>query len=317
MLKRLAILAVLSVGLVGYTKAHSSSDPVPTVAPGSGANQKKPNAAKQSLAVAEPITVAPITIVDKQKTFWDHVLDWGPWAFNCLLVVAAGFQVWLLFRTWVQIKSQAETMKMQAEESKNSGTETLAAINRQADSMDRQVEHMASQLDEMKRQANIMDAAASQWVEAQFCEITTTQLTKVPNSAAIETAKITLRGRITNPTPLPLTLSKVRAEICKAAEVPTWECFDYAVDEFLAPTNVKGGGYPFSVTLALNKSETSLLSEGVFNCGAAIHVSLIEAGGKDREQTFRSLLLCGTHKLQENPFVGNELNPSKNQEPRP
>jgi hypothetical protein len=53
-------------------------------------------------------SLPPVTIADKQKTFLDHALDWGPWVSNFLLVIVGGFQVWLLFRTWKTIKRQAD-----------------------------------------------------------------------------------------------------------------------------------------------------------------------------------------------------------------
>lgn len=52
-------------------------------------------------------SLPPITLSDKRKTFWDHVLDWGPWVSNFLFLVVGGFQIWLLIRTWRTIDRQA------------------------------------------------------------------------------------------------------------------------------------------------------------------------------------------------------------------
>jgi hypothetical protein len=52
--------------------------------------------------------VPPITIVEKDKTWKDHLFDWGPWIFNLLLVAVGFLQVALLQRTWATIRRQTE-----------------------------------------------------------------------------------------------------------------------------------------------------------------------------------------------------------------
>jgi hypothetical protein len=50
----------------------------------------------------------PVTITDKQKTFWDYFFDWGPWVADALLAIVGILQVILLFRTWKTIERQAD-----------------------------------------------------------------------------------------------------------------------------------------------------------------------------------------------------------------
>jgi hypothetical protein len=64
----------------------------------------------------------PITLVKEEKTWRDHLFDWGPWVFGGLLVVVGIFQIAL-------IRRQAFIMLQQARLSED----TLAAIQRQAD----------------------------------------------------------------------------------------------------------------------------------------------------------------------------------------
>ncbi len=68
-------------------------------------------------------SLPPVTVTSQEKTFWDHVLDWGPWVSNFLLVVVGGFQVWLLLRTWKTIDRQANIMEKQAKDAQDSGAE--------------------------------------------------------------------------------------------------------------------------------------------------------------------------------------------------
>ena len=51
-------------------------------------------------------SLPPVMLADKGKTFWDHVLDWGPWVFNLFLVLVGVLQVVLLKRTWKTIERQ-------------------------------------------------------------------------------------------------------------------------------------------------------------------------------------------------------------------
>jgi hypothetical protein len=69
-----------------------------------------------------------VTLTDKPKGFWDHVLDWGPWVSNFLLVVVGGFQVWLLKRTWKTIERQADLLERQTDAAARS---TEAFINKE------------------------------------------------------------------------------------------------------------------------------------------------------------------------------------------
>jgi hypothetical protein len=102
-------------------------------------------------------SLPPVTITDKQKTIWDHVLDWGPWAFNFLLVVVGGFQVWLLWKTWQKIGKQAELMEGQLGEMKTQA----GLMKAQAQIMNAQAEHMASQVDLMKQQLTEMQIGSA------------------------------------------------------------------------------------------------------------------------------------------------------------
>jgi hypothetical protein len=192
---------------------------------------------------------------------------------------------------------------------------TLIAITAQAILMREHAGHFEGLAKATSRQADIEEANMSQWVEAEFYGITAHGMTTIPNSNAIRTADIVLRGRVINPTPLPLTLYKVVAEICR--EEPVWERFEYVVSELLSPSK-KEENYPFSVRLELNVEQTANLMANRLDFAIAIHVDFIEAAGKSRSQTFRSFLRCGTHTVNSSPFVGNELiakEQSQNQNP--
>ena len=87
--------------------------------------------AEQSIKLT---SLPPVTITEKQKTFWDHLYDWGPWVFTGLLVVVGFLQVatmawqaWLLKGTLAEIHKQANWMETQA-----------ARMSRQIDLMSRQ-----------------------------------------------------------------------------------------------------------------------------------------------------------------------------------
>jgi hypothetical protein len=96
------------------------------------ASQEKPRADDKEHSI-KLTSLPPVTIADKHKTFWNHVLDWGPWAFGLITAIAAGFQVWLLFRTWRTIGRQADIMERQASEAKESGAQTFAVLKEQSD----------------------------------------------------------------------------------------------------------------------------------------------------------------------------------------
>jgi len=102
-------------------------------------------------------SLPPVTLTDKHKTFWDHVLDWGPWVFNLLLAFAAGLQVWLLYRTWERIRRQADLM------------------NRQAIVMVRQVEEMRK-VSEIENKTLILQYRPKVIVRNATAKIFTTQL---------------------------------------------------------------------------------------------------------------------------------------------
>ena len=58
-------------------------------------------------------SLPPVTLADKQKTFWELVFDWGPWAFGLFLAIAGGVQLWLLKITWKTIHEQRSEMAIQ------------------------------------------------------------------------------------------------------------------------------------------------------------------------------------------------------------
>ena len=77
----------------------------------------------------------PVALADKRKTFWDHVLDWGPWIFNFGLVIVGALQVVLLKRTWKTIDRQANIMDTQAKDAKESSAQTFAVFKEQTDNL--------------------------------------------------------------------------------------------------------------------------------------------------------------------------------------
>ncbi len=99
--------------------------PLPT-----GHQWRQPASANSHRAQIEPenkeqsvnlTRLPPITIVKDEKTWKDHLFDWGPWVFGGLLVLVGIFQIAL-------IRRQAYIMEQQAGFSEH----TLAAIQRQA-----------------------------------------------------------------------------------------------------------------------------------------------------------------------------------------
>jgi len=60
-------------------------------------------------------SLPPVTILDKEKTFWNYFFDWGPWAFGLVLAVAGVWQLILLRVTWKTIQAQKEEMAAQTQ----------------------------------------------------------------------------------------------------------------------------------------------------------------------------------------------------------
>jgi hypothetical protein len=285
-------------------------------------NTKK-QAAKPSGGLEEPAddekehsvkltSLPPVTLNEKPKTFRDQVLDWGPWISNFLLVGVGGLQVWLLLRTWQTIERQANIMQRQAADTQESSAEALSIAKRQAELTREQAELMKSQADLMARQTDIQEANMSQWVEAAFLGVGTRELTKVPNSNAIETAEIDLQGQVVNRTPLPMTIQKVVTEISRALE---WEEFETAEEILLPP--IKDGiesSYPFFVSLALTQDQTQALLRHDLQISALVRVSFTEASRKSKEQSFPLILRCSPHAVETLRYMGKA--PTKKAEHR-
>lgn len=149
MLKHLAILAVLAGALSPIPgtaiksptqsgdngKSQSQGDQVPAmpalssvkepIQAGSSEKHGGTVAGKDKEHSVKLTSLPPITVADKTKGFWDHVLDWGPWISNFLLVAVGGLQVWLLLRTWKTIERQADIMDGQAKDAQESGAKTI------------------------------------------------------------------------------------------------------------------------------------------------------------------------------------------------
>jgi hypothetical protein len=121
---------------------HNQDDSDPTLAidkqkEAISADRNNGQVASQNREQSVNLTrLPPITIVKDEKTWKDHLFDWGPWVFSLFLVGVGIWQVWLLFRT-------------------------LGAIKRQADNMDRQT----SILEASVKAANTSAAAARENVE--------------------------------------------------------------------------------------------------------------------------------------------------------
>jgi hypothetical protein len=82
-------------------QATTQENPAPPVAPKPEAQPPVTQDKEQKVAAVSP---APISPVIEQKGLSDRVFEWGPWAFDLLLVLVAGLQVWLLLRTWRTIE---------------------------------------------------------------------------------------------------------------------------------------------------------------------------------------------------------------------
>ena len=137
MLKRLAIIAVFLATLApmpgqaikpaaqGGDKSQSHSQgnksaPAPMSAlvskpidPAPAQPDRAPIAGEDKEHTVKLTSLPPVTLTDKPKSFWDHVLDWGPWIFNCGLVIVGVLQVVLLKWTWGTISRQADLMATQ------------------------------------------------------------------------------------------------------------------------------------------------------------------------------------------------------------
>src|SRR5260370_3553965 len=128
MLKYLTILAVLAAALFptpgkavessaqGADKSESQGNKASTapslplvnkpIQPGASDPYGGIVAAEDKEHSVKLTSLAPVALSDKPKSFWGHVLDWGPWIFNLGLVIVGGFQIWLLKRTWKTVQRQ-------------------------------------------------------------------------------------------------------------------------------------------------------------------------------------------------------------------
>ncbi|MGA2992772.1 MAG: hypothetical protein ABSD88_20070, partial [Candidatus Korobacteraceae bacterium] len=94
----------------GATEALALID-IPKQTPSANTRHEDPATDNKEHAVKltglPPVTLNPVTLTDKQKTFWDYVFDWGPWVFTFVLAIVGALQAFLLLRTWQAIKQQA------------------------------------------------------------------------------------------------------------------------------------------------------------------------------------------------------------------
>ena len=133
------------------TKKHeqiaTNSSPA-TVSPPAGrdSNTQPSKDPQQSLKVSE----LPSVTVNPAKRDW---ADWGIWAFNGLLVVVGGLQVWLLKRTF-------------------------GAINRQVNLMEKQTEILRQSVDVAQKEADValknvqaMISSERAWIDIELCAI--------------------------------------------------------------------------------------------------------------------------------------------------
>ena len=230
-------------------------------------------------------SLPPVTITDKQKTFWDHVLDWGPWGFNFLLAIASGLQVWLLLRTWREIHRQADTMVAQAEKNVKktaadaiTTADTLAAIQRQAKSMEDQVALV-------KVQSDLQLAGMRQWVDIEPIKV---GYPKVAD-AMQETIEITLQFEAINNTPYVLTIEKIVTELSYGES--EWETSTVNVNVLLPPIrNGKSSGYAFYANVTVAGGLTWM------NHGAIVtvngNVAFRDSMGNPKPQYFGGLFRC-------------------------
>lgn len=126
-----------------YSEAHSpaenapSHSPIPingpvksdTSNPHSG--QAGTDNKEQKISV---VSIPTVSVAQPTKSFGDHILEWGPWLFNLLLVLVGTFQVWLLYRTWEKVRDQEARM-----------AETVGQMKIQAEWMEAQVRQMGTQ----------------------------------------------------------------------------------------------------------------------------------------------------------------------------
>jgi len=84
--------------------------PISTPPQANPANVPAPDNTQHSVKLT---SLPPVTLADKNKTVWDYLFDWGPWAFGLVLAVAGVLQLKLLSVTWNEIKGQKTEMAVQ------------------------------------------------------------------------------------------------------------------------------------------------------------------------------------------------------------
>jgi hypothetical protein len=118
---------------------QTKSLPAPASVETDGNGPSKENSAQQHHNDAEHsvrITELPPVTIPNSRRDW---ADWGTWAFNLLLFVTSGLQVWLLCKTLIFIRRQSHEMKRQR-----------VTMGSQLKVMSDQFEEMASQTIKLK-----------------------------------------------------------------------------------------------------------------------------------------------------------------------
>jgi hypothetical protein len=290
MWKGLAVLALLvcltphdradqqrpASGAKNDQKPAQTTPPAPAQATDS---QDIQNAAPGNKSSDEPKSVR---VILPSKDAYDHASFW----ISLALAVAGFGGVGVGVCTVLFLKNQVVEMRKQR-----------ILMNRTLLSIRRQSLHMARQID-------IQEANMSQWVEADIYGIRTEGLTTKPNSNAIETAKITLQGRVINQTSLPLTIKKIVTSISGVVCIDRKE-FEIETNELLSPRK-EGSEVSFSffVDLTLDADFTLLLLNTGFNASVLIWVTFIEASGHEKHQGFPSIIRCTTHNVEKLHYVG-------------
>jgi cell division protein FtsL len=142
-------------------KAKSAKKNLPSQAVTFRPDNSSPDAKdkKQGLAAEDKeysvnlASIPPVTVVQPRKDWTDHLLDWGPWVFNLLLVLVGVAAVYVAHWTRVAIEKQVSLMNRQAN-----------LMKQQADLMEKQAGIMKRQARISRKQADMQRAEFNQWI---------------------------------------------------------------------------------------------------------------------------------------------------------
>jgi hypothetical protein len=207
--------------------------------------------------------IPPITIAGKQKTWLDHVFDWGPWVFSLSLVFVGIVGVRLAGRTLRTLDRQAELMK------------TQAAV--------------------MESQTALMQIQYRQW-------LVLADWTVDPTPKGDPVKKLRIRANLVNQTEFPMTISHGKIIFGDAFGDPNttsqspWEI---ASGSFLPP----GTRQPIDVTIHLDQQDALEYTNGTFRIHVRGKFYHVDPLGDTLTTSLMGVLACGRWGTQYHPIV--------------